>query len=93
MWGSVAEWLAHRTQDLEVREFDSRACHVAIALKKQFILTFPSPLTCKMGTQLQAVLEFVICACNTLHHGFKVTFRCTGLLRHYWRCSVATQLR
>ncbi|GFS19232.1 hypothetical protein ElyMa_001540800 [Elysia marginata] len=34
--------------------FDSRSCHVAIALGKQFTLTFSSPLTCKMGTQLQA---------------------------------------
>ncbi|GFS02629.1 hypothetical protein ElyMa_002869500 [Elysia marginata] len=36
------------------RGFDSRPCHVAIALGKQFTLTFPSPPTCKMGTQLQA---------------------------------------
>ncbi|GFR97666.1 hypothetical protein ElyMa_004483300 [Elysia marginata] len=36
------------------REFDSRPSHVAIALGKQFTLTFPSPPTCKMGTQLQA---------------------------------------
>ncbi|GFS10078.1 hypothetical protein ElyMa_001314400 [Elysia marginata] len=49
------------------RGFDSRPCHVAVALGKQFTLTFPSPPTCKMGTQLQAILEFVISACNTLH--------------------------
>ncbi|GFS26824.1 serine/threonine-protein phosphatase [Elysia marginata] len=36
------------------RRFDSRPCHVAVALGKQFTLTFPSPPTCKMGTQLQA---------------------------------------
>ncbi|GFS09570.1 hypothetical protein ElyMa_006625000 [Elysia marginata] len=36
------------------RGFDSRPCHVAIDLGKQFTLTFPSPPTCKMGTQLQA---------------------------------------
>ncbi|GFS01803.1 kinesin-like protein KIF16B isoform X2 [Elysia marginata] len=36
------------------RGFDSRRCHVAIALGKQFTLTFPSSPTCKMGTQLQA---------------------------------------
>ncbi|GFS21213.1 hypothetical protein ElyMa_005076600 [Elysia marginata] len=36
------------------RGFDSRPCHVAIALEKQFTLTLPSPPTCKMGTQLQA---------------------------------------
>ncbi|GFR66726.1 hypothetical protein ElyMa_003689800 [Elysia marginata] len=36
------------------RRFDSRPCHVAIALGKQFTLTFPSPPTCKMATQLQA---------------------------------------
>ncbi|GFR69322.1 hypothetical protein ElyMa_002046800 [Elysia marginata] len=36
------------------RGFDSRPCHVAIALGKQFTLTFPSPPTCKMDTQLQA---------------------------------------
>ncbi|GFS26938.1 hypothetical protein ElyMa_007070800 [Elysia marginata] len=36
------------------RGFDSRPCHVAIALGKQFTLTFPSPPTSKMGTQLQA---------------------------------------
>ncbi|GFS20187.1 hypothetical protein ElyMa_006892900 [Elysia marginata] len=53
------------------RGFDSRPCHVAVALGKQFTLTFPSPPTCKMGTQLQAILEFVICACNTLHMGLK----------------------
>ncbi|GFS15173.1 hypothetical protein ElyMa_004925500 [Elysia marginata] len=32
----------------------SRPCHVAIPLGKQFTQTFPSPPTCKMGTQLQA---------------------------------------
>ncbi|GFR93203.1 hypothetical protein ElyMa_004373200 [Elysia marginata] len=53
------------------RGFDSRPCHVAVALGKQFTLTFLSPPTCKMGTQLQAILEFVICACNTLHMGLK----------------------
>ena len=37
------------------RGFDSRPSHVVIALGKQFILTFPSPPTCKMGTQLQAM--------------------------------------
>ncbi|GFS12420.1 protein eva-1 C [Elysia marginata] len=36
------------------RVFESRPCHVAIALGKQFTLTFASPPTCKMGTQLQA---------------------------------------
>ncbi|GFR86701.1 hypothetical protein ElyMa_006059800 [Elysia marginata] len=39
------------------RGFDSRPCHVAIALGKQFTLTFPSPPTCKMGYWLKAVLE------------------------------------
>ncbi|GFS24063.1 hypothetical protein ElyMa_001654600 [Elysia marginata] len=53
------------------RGFDFRPCHVAMALGKQFTLTFPSPPTCKMGTQLQAVLEFVISAYNTLHMGLK----------------------
>ncbi|GFR69513.1 hypothetical protein ElyMa_003759000 [Elysia marginata] len=38
----------------EVWGFDSRPCHVAIALGKQFTLTFPSPSTCKMAIQLQA---------------------------------------
>ncbi|GFR85860.1 urea-proton symporter DUR3-like [Elysia marginata] len=51
------------------RGFDSRPYHVAIALVKHFTLTFPSPHTCKSGTQLQAILEFVICARNTLHMG------------------------
>ncbi|GFR85129.1 hypothetical protein ElyMa_004165900 [Elysia marginata] len=53
------------------RGFDSRPCHVAVALEKQFNRTFPSPPTCKMGTQLQAFLEFEISACNcyTLHMG------------------------
>ena len=32
--------------------FDSQPSHVVIALGKQFTLTFPSPPTCKMGTQL-----------------------------------------
>ncbi|GFR63707.1 hypothetical protein ElyMa_003612600 [Elysia marginata] len=49
------------------RGFDSRPYHVAIALGKEFTLIFSSPPNCKMGTQLQAILEFVICACNTLH--------------------------
>ncbi|GFS25276.1 hypothetical protein ElyMa_005179600 [Elysia marginata] len=31
------------------RGFDSRPCHVAIALGKQFTLTFPSPPTFKNG--------------------------------------------
>ncbi|GFS26374.1 hypothetical protein ElyMa_007052100 [Elysia marginata] len=53
------------------RGFDSRPCRVAVALGKQFTLTSPSPPTCKMGTQLQAILEFVICACNTLQMGLK----------------------
>ncbi|GFS18453.1 adenylate cyclase [Elysia marginata] len=35
------------------RGFDSRPCHVAIALGKEFTLTFPTPPNCKMGTQLQ----------------------------------------
>ncbi|GFS04089.1 hypothetical protein ElyMa_004647900 [Elysia marginata] len=51
------------------RGFDSLPCHVAIALGNQFTLTFPSPATCEMGTQLQAFLELLICACNTLHVG------------------------
>ena len=37
------------------RGFDSQPSHVVIALGKQFTLTFPSPPTCKMGTQLQAM--------------------------------------
>ncbi|GFR83004.1 hypothetical protein ElyMa_000640300 [Elysia marginata] len=53
------------------RGFDFRSCHVAIALGKQFTLIFPSPPTCKMGIQLQAILEFVISAYNTLHMGLK----------------------
>ncbi|GFR92419.1 hypothetical protein ElyMa_006200300 [Elysia marginata] len=51
--------------------FDSRPCHVSIALGKQFTLTFPSSPTCKMGTHLQAVREFVTNACNTLLMGYK----------------------
>ncbi|GFR84831.1 replicase polyprotein 1a [Elysia marginata] len=35
------------------RGFDSRPCHVVIALGKQSTLSFPNPPTCKMGTQLQ----------------------------------------
>ncbi|GFR79645.1 hypothetical protein ElyMa_005880800 [Elysia marginata] len=38
------------------RGFDSRPCHVAIALGKQFTITFSSLPTLKMGTQLQAIL-------------------------------------
>ncbi|GFR94294.1 hypothetical protein ElyMa_000915100 [Elysia marginata] len=53
------------------RGFDSRPCHIVIALGKQFTLTFPSPPTCKMGTQQRAILEIVIYACNTLHMGLK----------------------
>ncbi|GFR68342.1 hypothetical protein ElyMa_000276000 [Elysia marginata] len=55
----------------EGRGFDSRPCRVAVALGKQFTLTFPSPPTCKMGTQLQTILEFVIYACNTLQMDLK----------------------
>ena len=61
-----------------VRGFDSRPNHVVIALGKQFTLTFPSPPTPKMGTQLQAM----ICACKLLHMDYKVAFKCTGLLGH-----------
>ncbi|GFR61761.1 hypothetical protein ElyMa_003565400 [Elysia marginata] len=43
------------------RGFDSRPCHVAIALGKQSALTFPSPPTCKIGTQLQASNVLVCC--------------------------------
>ncbi|GFS24840.1 solute carrier family 12 member 2 [Elysia marginata] len=39
------------------REFDSQPCHVAIALGKQFTLTFPSPPTCKTGTLVKAVFD------------------------------------
>ncbi|GFS01434.1 hypothetical protein ElyMa_002838400 [Elysia marginata] len=42
------------------RGFDSRPCHIAVTLGKQFTLTFSTPPICKMGTQLQAILEFVI---------------------------------
>ncbi|GFR87766.1 hypothetical protein ElyMa_006084700 [Elysia marginata] len=49
------------------RRFGSRSCHVAIALRKQFTVSFPSPPTCKMGTLLQATLEFGIYVYNTLH--------------------------
>ncbi|GFR94775.1 hypothetical protein ElyMa_002676000 [Elysia marginata] len=73
------------------RGFDSRPCHVAVALGKQFTLTFPSPPTCKMGTQLQAILEFVICACNTLHRGLKCPYWSAGALVALllWRHSYA----
>ena len=37
------------------RGFDCRPSHVVIALGKQFTLTYPSPPTCKMGTNLQAM--------------------------------------
>ncbi|GFR93544.1 hypothetical protein ElyMa_004380700 [Elysia marginata] len=47
------------------RGFDSRPCHVVIALGKAINPFFPSPPTCKMDTHLQAILEFVMCACNT----------------------------
>ncbi|GFR69432.1 hypothetical protein ElyMa_005631200 [Elysia marginata] len=57
--------------------FDSQPYHVAIALEKRFTLTFSSPPTCKMGTQLQEILAFVICACNTLRMGQK-------RLQMYW---------
>ncbi|GFR83537.1 endoplasmic reticulum membrane-associated RNA degradation protein-like [Elysia marginata] len=50
------------------RGFDSRSCHVAVLLGEQLTLTRLSPPTCKMGTHLQAMLEFVICpGCKTLH--------------------------
>ncbi|GFR98646.1 hypothetical protein ElyMa_001024400 [Elysia marginata] len=41
------------------RGFECGPCHAAIALGKQFTLTFPSPPTCKMGTQLQASIKRV----------------------------------
>ena len=55
--GSVAECLARSASDSGSggRGFDSQPSHVVIALGKQFTLTFPSPPTCKMGTQLQAM--------------------------------------
>ena len=46
-----AAWLACRTRDPVVAgSIPNQA--VVIALGKQFTLTFPSPPTCKMGTQL-----------------------------------------
>ncbi|GFS24036.1 hypothetical protein ElyMa_006993100 [Elysia marginata] len=69
------------------RGFDSRPCHVEITLGKKFILTFPSPPTCKMDVQLQATLEFVICACNTLHMGLKLAFKLM-----YWSAEVSVAL-
>ncbi|GFS21505.1 hypothetical protein ElyMa_001595500 [Elysia marginata] len=51
--GRVAEWLARRTRDLGV----AGSSHLSIALGKQLTLTFLTPSTCKMGTQLQAILE------------------------------------
>ncbi|GFS22132.1 hypothetical protein ElyMa_005101100 [Elysia marginata] len=76
------------------RGSDTRPCHVAVALGKQFTLTFLSPPTSKMGTKLQAILESVICACNTLHiYGFKVALNvlvCWGISG---AALVATQLR
>ncbi|GFS19094.1 hypothetical protein ElyMa_005023300 [Elysia marginata] len=36
------------------RGFDFRLCHVAIALGKQFTLTFSSTAICQMGIQLHA---------------------------------------
>ncbi|GFR98848.1 hypothetical protein ElyMa_006360000 [Elysia marginata] len=76
------------------RGFDSRQRHVAIALGEQFTLYFLSPPTCKRGTQLQAILKFLIIM--RLQHaasGLKVAFKCIGLMGHSWRSSVATQLR
>ncbi|GFS26753.1 hypothetical protein ElyMa_001729000 [Elysia marginata] len=73
------------------RGIDSRPCHVVVTLGKQFTLTFPSPPTCKMGTQLQAILEFM-----RLQHpadGFKVALNvlvCWGICG---AALVATQLR
>ncbi|GFR79256.1 hypothetical protein ElyMa_005869100 [Elysia marginata] len=60
--GSVAEWLARRSRDLEV---------ASSILDHAMLLTFPSPSTCKMGTQLQVILELVNCTCNILHMGQK----------------------
>ncbi|GFR94277.1 hypothetical protein ElyMa_002664400 [Elysia marginata] len=55
----------------ECRGFDSQLRLVVIALGKQFTLTFHSPPTCEMGTQLLAILQLVMCARNILHMGFK----------------------
>ncbi|GFR93001.1 guanine nucleotide-binding protein G(O) subunit alpha-like [Elysia marginata] len=64
------------------RGFDSRPCHVAISLEKQFTLTFPSPPTCKMGTQLHVILKFCDTRLQHPAYRFKVAFKCTGLLGH-----------
>ncbi|GFS13680.1 hypothetical protein ElyMa_004889900 [Elysia marginata] len=50
-----------------VRGFDSRLTMPNYnCLGKAIYPNFPhSTATCKMGTQLQAILEFVICACKT----------------------------
>ncbi|GFS01980.1 hypothetical protein ElyMa_001111600 [Elysia marginata] len=55
------------------RGFDYRPCHVAIALGKQFTLTSPSPLTCKMGTHVQASNVLVCWALVALLCGDTVT--------------------
>ncbi|GFR64051.1 hypothetical protein ElyMa_003621700 [Elysia marginata] len=70
-WGQPGRVVSASDSRSGGRGFDSRPCHVAAALGKQFTLTFLSPPICKMGTQLQAILEFVIYACNTLHMGLK----------------------
>ncbi|GFR59927.1 hypothetical protein ElyMa_005396500 [Elysia marginata] len=50
LWGSVAEWLARRTRDLEITA--STPDHAMLQLPWES--NFPSPPTFKMGTQRQA---------------------------------------
>ncbi|GFR72058.1 hypothetical protein ElyMa_002107200 [Elysia marginata] len=72
------------------RMFDS---HVTIALRKQFTLTFLSPPTCKMGTQLQAILEFVICACIWVLSGFRMYWSAGALVALFCGDTVLVTLR
>ncbi|GFR65771.1 hypothetical protein ElyMa_001954400 [Elysia marginata] len=55
------------------RGFDSRPCHVAIALGKQFTLTFPSPPTCKMGPSYRLQMHWSAGALVALLCGDTVT--------------------
>ncbi|GFR99838.1 proline--tRNA ligase [Elysia marginata] len=47
----------------------SHEYHYFADVGQDSVLLCDSPPTTKMGTQLQAMLEFAICTCNTLHAG------------------------
>ncbi|GFR87420.1 hypothetical protein ElyMa_002492700 [Elysia marginata] len=62
------EIVPHLRPDIRRSRVRLPATVCCICLGKAIYANFPQS---KMGTQLQAILEFGICMCNNLHMGFK----------------------